>query len=262
MYNLPQLPVALPTSPLPEELDLGALAATFNPILNALNESHLTKDAIWRDMFALTGTLRTFYSPASISSAWTATSEIAKPKPFTIEPNGHAVRIGDVSWVDLPFSFETDGTPRTFCSGFLSVVPSDDGWKIWCLRTILEGLKGVADVDSLKPVNERAEDEKEDAVKGSNGVNGANNCSDHNGVPIADHVDGQNGINEANGIISSKADFDCVVIGGGQSGLSAGGRLQALDISYVILDRHPEVGDSWRSRYTSVRCKLQNIPAF
>lgn len=52
---------------------------------------------------------------------------------------------------------------------------------------------------------------------------------------------------------SENSHFDCVVIGGGQAGLSAGGRMKALGISYVIIDRNPEVGDSWKSRYNSAR---------
>jgi len=49
--------------------------------------------------------------------------------------------------------------------------------------------------------------------------------------------------------------FECVVIGGGQAGLSTGGHLKALGISYVVLDKYKEVGDSWRSRYGSVKCQ-------
>lgn len=57
-------------------------------------------------------------------------------------------------------------------------------------------------------------------------------------------------------------DFDCVVVGGGQAGLGTGGRLKALGISYVILEKNVEVGDSWATRYDSTRCKsmLCKIP--
>jgi cation diffusion facilitator CzcD-associated flavoprotein CzcO len=43
------------------------------------------------------------------------------------------------------------------------------------------------------------------------------------------------------------------VVGGGQAGLSMGGRLKALGIHYIVLDKHNEVGDSWKTRYASAR---------
>lgn len=47
--------------------------------------------------------------------------------------------------------------------------------------------------------------------------------------------------------------FDVVVIGGGQSGLSVGHHLARLGLSFVILDAHDRVGDSWRQRWDSLR---------
>lgn len=47
--------------------------------------------------------------------------------------------------------------------------------------------------------------------------------------------------------------FDAVTVGAGQSGLSVGGRLQALGVSYVVIDEIQNVGDNWTSRYDSTR---------
>lgn len=47
--------------------------------------------------------------------------------------------------------------------------------------------------------------------------------------------------------------YDCVVLGGGPAGLSVGGRLQTLGVSYVVLDKNAHVGDSWRNRYRSAK---------
>jgi len=44
-----------------------------------------------------------------------------------------------------------------------------------------------------------------------------------------------------------------VVIGGGQSGLSAGYFLKKRDIPFVILEANQHVGDSWRKRWDSLR---------
>lgn len=43
-----------------------------------------------------------------------------------------------------------------------------------------------------------------------------------------------------------------LVAGGGQGGLALGAQLQDLGVPYLIVDRHPRVGDQWRSRYESL----------
>jgi len=40
-----------------------------------------------------------------------------------------------------------------------------------------------------------------------------------------------------------------LVVGGGQAGLSIAARLKQLDVDTLIVDRHPRVGDNWRTRY-------------
>ena len=47
--------------------------------------------------------------------------------------------------------------------------------------------------------------------------------------------------------------FDTIVIGGGQSGLATGYHLAKQGRSFVILDRHPRIGDAWRTRWDSLR---------
>jgi putative flavoprotein involved in K+ transport len=47
--------------------------------------------------------------------------------------------------------------------------------------------------------------------------------------------------------------FDVVVIGGGQSGLSVGQHLAAHGVEFVILDAAARTGDSWRTRWDSLR---------
>ena len=47
--------------------------------------------------------------------------------------------------------------------------------------------------------------------------------------------------------------IDTIVIGGGQSGLATGYHLAKQGRSFVILDRHPRIGDAWRTRWDSLR---------
>jgi putative flavoprotein involved in K+ transport len=47
--------------------------------------------------------------------------------------------------------------------------------------------------------------------------------------------------------------FDTIVIGAGQAGLAVGYYLARREIDFIILDAAPRVGDSWRSRWDSLR---------
>ena len=44
----------------------------------------------------------------------------------------------------------------------------------------------------------------------------------------------------------------CIVVGGGQAGLSIAARLQQLGVDTLIVDRHARIGDNWRKRYHSL----------
>lgn len=168
-----------------------------------------------RDIFALTGTLRTFYGPETISQACNETSKRLGISTFELDLHSPQVfRAGPFTWVQALFTFETAGPHGTLCTAIVSLVPDEKGeWRIWMLQTILKNLKEQGKVDILDPIQERS----------------------HNGDVQTHH-------------------FDCVV-GGGQAGPSLGGRLQALELSYVILDKHREVGDNWKTRYDSCKCK-------
>lgn len=48
------------------------------------------------------------------------------------------------------------------------------------------------------------------------------------------------------------ADNFVLIIGGGQGGLALGAQLSACGVPYLIVDKHPRVGDQWRSRYDSL----------
>ena len=43
-----------------------------------------------------------------------------------------------------------------------------------------------------------------------------------------------------------------LVIGGGQGGIALGARLRQLDVPTIVIDKHPNPGDQWRSRYKSL----------
>jgi hypothetical protein len=232
--HIDDLPGSLPIAQVPEDVNILALGESKISLLSTLSRHDLADEAVWRDQMALTGRFGTFYSGDSVFEAWRVTTARNQPVNFALVPEvARIVRVGAKhEWVDVKFTFETTKSqPKLACSGFLSLSQSSDGqWKIWMIRTILEKMDGYGDVDSLKEVSESA-----------NSIGNTQNGLS-NGVLNDNHNDIQH--------------FDCIVIGGGQAGLGVGSRLQALDVSYLIVDNHPEVGDSWNSRYDSVKRKL------
>src|SRR5690349_23597998 len=109
MYSLQTLPCALPTLPIPEFMDLAALSGHLIKAIEVLSEDIFTSDAIWRDSFALTGTLRTFYSAASVTEAWNNTTKTHHPIKFAGFGNPRVFRTPTAAWVDMGFTFETTG---------------------------------------------------------------------------------------------------------------------------------------------------------
>ncbi|MGE7368371.1 FAD-dependent oxidoreductase [Neorhizobium sp. NPDC001467] len=50
-----------------------------------------------------------------------------------------------------------------------------------------------------------------------------------------------------------RAIYDVLVIGAGQAGLACAYFLRRAGVSYLVVDAHPAIGDSWRNRYASLK---------
>ncbi|EXJ55143.1 hypothetical protein A1O7_08068 [Cladophialophora yegresii CBS 114405] len=236
---LETLPCQLPQSHFDVGADFESIATPVIQSLENIEASKLSSESIWRDLFALTGSMRTIYSRESIVKAWSDTCKSRQAGDFAlVKGSAHALRLDkDTGWVNVSFSFRNQGTPAATCRGYLSLIREEDGeWKIWMIRTVLEQLEGCEDVDVLQPVE-----------RGLNGVNGH-----HDGQVNGNHALA-NGANGDTAATSSAPHFDCVVVGAGQAGLGTAGRLQALGLSYVVLDKNAQVGDNWMTRYDSAR---------
>lgn len=238
---LQELPGNLPTAKFKEPADFESIATFCTAVLGSVNSTFFTQDAIWRDLFALTGTTRTIYSPDSIVAAWLDTTASCKLRRFQYVPNsGHVTRLDEeTGWVNITLTFETSAAPESLCTAMLSLVPDKSGWKIWLLRTVLEQLIGHGDVDNLKPV--------QDGMNGSHQDQDLPNGGGENGNGIK--ADTRNSL-ESTG---ASHHYDCVVVGAGQAGLGCSGRLQALDVSYITVEKNAAIGDNWLNRYESAR---------
>lgn len=219
-FPIEKLRGSLPIATVAKDVDHSSIVASCLQHLDQFDASILTDDAIWRDLYALTGTLRTFNTREHIDAVWSELFGIHHQCGFVPTLNSSKiVRVGKEStWIQAKFSFVTTRNPKTLCSGQIGIVPSpnENGkWKIWLLTTILEEILGFPNPDFMGPQSPRA--------------------SLNEGKP-------------------TENDFECVVVGAGFGGLCLAGRLQAMNVSYVALERNPNVGDNWRNRYDSARC--------
>lgn len=216
MSRFASLPVSLVPATIPNHAALPEVARELHAIFESLSEADFVNDAVWRDSYALTGTLRTLYGATQIMHAWRETRGLQDPVSFQVLPDEpRKVELpGGVAWIDVSYTFETRSQPRLLCSAILSLrfCGDDQGWKIWIMRTVVDDLKDQPSVDSP-----------------------ANSTASTTGDPLA--VD----------------QYDCIIIGAGQAGLNVAARCQALGISYVVIDKNDKIGDNWRSRYDSAR---------
>lgn len=232
------LPGSLPAVSIPEHVDHAEVASTCVQYLSSLKAEHLVQDALWRDLLALSRSMRTFSTPKSIVEAWTELSSLRHPSKFGIIPqSSHVMRFGPkISFIAARFSFSTESHPVARCSGLIRLVPGQDGqWKIWALSTILEEISAFGNPDMLEISRTVSNGVSDLKIQGP-----TNGNSDINGLVHSFHT-------------SETAEFDCVIVGGGMAGLSVAGRLKALGVSAVTLERNAHIGENWTSRYDSVK---------
>ncbi|KAK0958712.1 hypothetical protein LTR91_021205 [Friedmanniomyces endolithicus] len=221
------IPGKLPRGKVPEDTDRTSVANNAVDRLNNLQLDDLHDDAIWRDLLSFTGTYRTFYSQKTVFATLQKLSKEKQRSRFTLE--GIEPRIGRT--VDGTFWLDIDASCSTFENSIV-VLCEDGEWRIWMLRTWLESFEGHGHPDVLEPVM---------AVSNGAGHEPADTCA--NGASDSSAMNGH----------GATTDYDAIVVGGGQAGLSTAGRLKALGIRYILLERRPEIGDVWNTRYESLR---------
>ncbi|HEY6820741.1 MAG TPA: NAD(P)/FAD-dependent oxidoreductase, partial [Burkholderiales bacterium] len=183
-------------------------------------------DSHWRDLLALTWSIRTVSGGRAVAAGLQEFSAKAKTRGFRVDPARtpprYATRAG-TSAVEAIFSFET-AVGR--CSGVVRLIPDAqdrDTPKAWTLLTALEEIAGHEErAGKLRPV----------------------------GQSYSRDFGGPNWLDQRKAA-QQYADRDpqVLVVGGGQAGLSIAARLGALQVDALIVDRWPRVGDNWRKRY-------------
>ncbi|KAK0119930.1 hypothetical protein ONS95_011355 [Cadophora gregata] len=227
------IPGSLPSDKVPKDIDISTIPFSdiAERVLGDLSGSDIDDSALWRDHFVLAGAVRTFFGRERIKKQWSSYSRERLPRSFKA---GAAMIIRPTpgsSWVDVSFTFITTqrGDVVGNGSGTASFFPNENGqgWKLWMLKTMLENFEGFGHPDDPSPVFKEQE--------------------------VTNHVSEQ-----------SEHDIDVLVVGAGQNGLSVAGRLGALGISYILLEKAPTIGFSWTGKYDAVRQhtvkEMNNLP--
>jgi putative flavoprotein involved in K+ transport len=183
------------------------------------------EDGLWRDLLAFTWTIQTMTGRAAIEATLRETLSRTQPKNFRIPPRRTQSRwIGraGTDCIEAIFEFDTALGP---CDGVLRLVPDGDGaFRAWTMNANLHELRGHEDEFKRRPPPDSTRDF------------GAENWSDR--------------LNRQRAF--ADRDPAVLVIGGGQAGLSIAARLSQLGVDTLIIDRHPRIGDNWRTRYHSL----------
>lgn len=215
-----QLKGSLPNATIDENVDCTAIATSCIARLENLQQSDLTDDAIWRDSLSITEHQRTFNTATSIITVWNELKARCQPHNFRLVPHtAHVFKLGPRPvWLTAAFRFETRGAHAAECSGLLNMVPDESGH----YKIWVFGTM----IEELKDFGT------------------PDSFPDPKFTPAADLEDG--------------GEIDCIIVGGGMAGLCAAGRLHALRIPYLVVERNASVGDNWTKRYDSIHLHLSN----
>ncbi|KIX02726.1 uncharacterized protein Z518_08668 [Rhinocladiella mackenziei CBS 650.93] len=222
------LPGNLPPDQIPHDVDLQHISSLARQAFENLSEEWLVEDALWYDMMTLTPHIRTHFSQPQILDLWKQQTAARRPRDFQVSSTPRVARLAQgTSWLSIGFTFRiSDDNLVGNCSGTLAFVPAPrvSNGNSWKIWMLSTVLENYSGYG-------------------------------HPDIPLKapKQTFPRQGI-----------DYAVIIVGGGQCGLSLGGRLQALGISYIVLERSAIPGYRWISRYDSVRQhtirEVNNLP--
>ncbi|KIM76995.1 hypothetical protein PILCRDRAFT_796588 [Piloderma croceum F 1598] len=215
-------------SKIPAEVDVGAVAGkwleSFAEHVGSAEIAGLidlfAEDALFRDILALTWDFRTFEGTHAIKKFLEDRLPVAKPTSFKLNEKYLSLQqpYPDVAWIQCLFEFETN---IGIGSGVFRLIPMTNGhWKAHTVFTNLENLKGFPEkIGALRNY---------EASPGNWSENRKRETEFENDEPAV------------------------LIVGGGQCGLGLAARLKNLDVTSLVVEKQPRVGDQWRKRYKTL----------
>jgi putative flavoprotein involved in K+ transport len=182
-------------------------------------------DGMWRDVLAFTWTIRTHYGRGEIETLLLETLARTRAGNFVIPPKRTPPRWIARAGADCIEAIVEFDTAFGRGNAVLRLAPDRDGRMLaWTLSTNLQELRGHEEAYKRPEAQQDTRD-----------------------------FGGKSWL-ERRREDAAYADRDpaVLVIGAGQAGLAVGARLRQLGIDTLIVDRHPRIGDNWRTRYASL----------
>lgn len=172
----------------------------------------------WRDLFALTWDMRTFFGKDKIARFLTDRFPETHFGKVTYLGANFSQPWDDMAWICAQFSFETG---VAIGSGVVYLVPTpSQNWKALITTTILDGLKGFPEQ-----------------------ISNLRNPLPNHGKWVVQRKREQEFVD---------GDPEVLIIGGGQSGLDVAARLKVLGTPTLIVEKNARIGDQWRNRYDAL----------
>ncbi|HEU0195820.1 MAG TPA: NAD(P)/FAD-dependent oxidoreductase, partial [Nevskiaceae bacterium] len=176
-------------------------------------------ECYWRDFLTFTWNLKTLEGKSQIRGMLTACLARAKPGDWTVEAEELAQTAEGVTQGFIRF-----GTAEAVGRGYIKL----RNGKIWVLLTTMVDLKGFEEpIGRSRPFGARHNENLGDAAW----IECRQKEQAEIGVTTQPYV---------------------LIIGGAQAGIVLGARLRQLNVPALIVERHEQPGDNWRSRYKSL----------
>jgi cation diffusion facilitator CzcD-associated flavoprotein CzcO len=180
-------------------------------------------DSYWRDLAALTWDVRQYWGRDEVVPRLLEYAKLSEPAGFQVASNRTAPRLlDDGATADFFFTFDT--ATGSGCALVIAVLDDEARW----------GLRARLIATTLTGLN-------------SHPIPGQ---SRRGYVPIRSGetwIQYRTRVNDL-----SDRDPEVLVLGGGQSGVIMGARLDRFGVPYVVVDKHARPGDGWRARYSSL----------
>jgi cation diffusion facilitator CzcD-associated flavoprotein CzcO len=186
----------------------------------------LLPDSHWRDVLALTWSLRTTSGAAAIAPLLLDAAHRAGMGPLRVAagrtPPRRVTRAGESS-IEAILSFETEQGRCEAVLRLRSETPRGEMHKAWSLVTVLDELKG------------------HEEATGKRRPTGSAYSKDFTGPNWLDR--------RRAAVAFAEREPAVLVVGAGQAGLSIAARLTMLGIDTLVVERNARIGDNWRKRY-------------
>lgn len=213
-YDFSEVYGDLPLDEVPEEVDLDDVARRAFQAIRNLQEGDLADNVIWRDWLSLSGRTQTFCGVEEVFGQWRRSISRKRLEKVELKTQNILKPCKGSSWVSIGMVFNTVQD-----NGLTGYHTANIGLVPtsagWKIRIISTIL------ETFEGYGHPDEPQLAPAIR----------------APL----------------VRDDLDYSVVIIGGGQSGISLAGRLKAINIPALVIEKGEQVGHAWISKYDSVK---------